>query len=443
MTFKSFYSALFVFAISGGVYAQTLWVPSGSVGNISGGYVGIGTSAPNRELSVAGNVSIGSTGNYIMMGSSAYTGGGGYLQIQSTGSNGRDLNLKNYSNAEGWQTNLFIAGESRKVGIGTTAPREKLHVEGVVLAGDQISGATNGSLGFAIAYDQDNFMNTFGSQYSSAATSIGYSVKPKSGSVGYVSSVGNWAAPKGALEMTNELVFKNASGSTVAVDGDVSLAERFRINADGEVGIGVVNPLYKLDVGGTVRVLSSNPTLILKDSNHAYSSNGVVGYHSFQDSNGVEYGWIGDGSGGSNYLSLFAGTQHGVQLGAGGSGQLWISTSGNVGIGTSTPTHKLAVNGSIRAKEIIVDTGWADYVFADDYDLAPLSEVEAHIEEKGHLPDIPSASHVAANGVSVGEMQSLLLAKIEELTLHTIRQEKRIRFLEERSGAIFNPEDLK
>ncbi len=48
---------------------------------------------------------------------------------------------------------------------------------------------------------------------------------------------------------------------------------------------------------------------------------------------------------------------------------------GNIGIGTTSPSHKLAVNGTIRAKEIIVDdTGWADYVFADDYRLAPLDQ---------------------------------------------------------------------
>lgn len=101
-----------------------------------------------------------------------------------------------------------------------------------------------------------------------------------------------------------------------------------------------------------------------------------------------------------------------------------LVTTGSVGIGTTNLTHKLAVKGTIRANEVIVDTGWADYVFAEDYDLAPLSEVEAHIEENGHLPNIPSASDVATNGVSLGEMQSLLLVKIEELTLHQIRQEK-------------------
>jgi hypothetical protein len=102
-----------------------------------------------------------------------------------------------------------------------------------------------------------------------------------------------------------------------------------------------------------------------------------------------------------------------------------INGVGNVGIGTTNPTHKLAVNGTIKAKEIIVETtGWSDYVFADDYTLQPLSAVEAHIKTNKHLPGIPSAAEVATDGISLGDMQARLLAKIEELTLHQIAQQK-------------------
>jgi hypothetical protein len=103
----------------------------------------------------------------------------------------------------------------------------------------------------------------------------------------------------------------------------------------------------------------------------------------------------------------------------------------SVGIGTlSTGNFALAVNGSIRAKEIIVETGWSDFVFEPDYKLATLDEVERHISEHGHLPDIPSAAEVAENGVKVGEMESRLLRKIEELTLHMIDMNKRVAALE-------------
>ncbi len=109
--------------------------------------------------------------------------------------------------------------------------------------------------------------------------------------------------------------------------------------------------------------------------------------------------------------------------------------TGNVGIGTSSPgTYKLAVNGNIRAKEVKVETGWADYVFEKGYHLPSLEEVEKHINEKGHLINIPSASEVQVNGIDLGDMNRLLLEKIEELTLYIIEQEKRIQILEKNNN---------
>ncbi len=109
----------------------------------------------------------------------------------------------------------------------------------------------------------------------------------------------------------------------------------------------------------------------------------------------------------------------------------------NIGIGTINPgSWKLAVNGKIRAKEIKVETGWADFVFYDDYKLPTLKEVENHIKEKGHLKDIPSATEVEKNGILIGEMNTKLLQKIEELTLYTIEQEKKIQALEEQAKEI-------
>ena len=106
-----------------------------------------------------------------------------------------------------------------------------------------------------------------------------------------------------------------------------------------------------------------------------------------------------------------------------------ILPNGNVGIGTETPdpNFKLSVNGAIRSKEVKVETNWSDFVFYDDYKLPTLQEVETHIKEKGHLKDIPSAKEVEKNGIFLGEMDSKLLQKIEELTLYTIQQQKEIK----------------
>ena len=100
------------------------------------------------------------------------------------------------------------------------------------------------------------------------------------------------------------------------------------------------------------------------------------------------------------------------------------SYSGDVAIGTTTVPigYRLAVEGKVRAREIRVDQDtWPDYVFEKEYKLLSLDELQRHIEEKGHLPNIPSAKEVQANGVELGAMDRLLLEKIEELALYIIQ----------------------
>ena len=103
---------------------------------------------------------------------------------------------------------------------------------------------------------------------------------------------------------------------------------------------------------------------------------------------------------------------------------------GKLGVGTTQPAYELDVTGTIRAQEIIVETTGADFVFADDYQLRPLSEVKAFIQENKHLPEIKSAQEMQENGVGVNELQTQLLQKIEELTLYILQQEERIKALE-------------
>lgn len=111
-----------------------------------------------------------------------------------------------------------------------------------------------------------------------------------------------------------------------------------------------------------------------------------------------------------------------------------IANDGNIGIGTVTPKERLSVNGNIRAKEIKVETAnWPDYVFEENYPLISLENLEAHIKEKGHLPGIPTAEEVEADGMALAEMNRKLLEKVEELTLYILEQQREINQLKEKT----------
>ncbi|WP_316800448.1 hypothetical protein [Pedobacter frigidisoli] len=111
---------------------------------------------------------------------------------------------------------------------------------------------------------------------------------------------------------------------------------------------------------------------------------------------------------------------------------IW-DASGNVGIGLENPTERLTVNGKVKAREIRVDVqGMPDYVFKAGYQNMSLSETEAYIKKHQHLPEVPSATEAEQNGLELGEMNKLLLKKIEELTLHLIEKDKQLNRFEER-----------
>ena len=107
-----------------------------------------------------------------------------------------------------------------------------------------------------------------------------------------------------------------------------------------------------------------------------------------------------------------------------------VLKNGKTGIGTTTPTEKLSVNGSIRSKEVKVEAApWPDYVFATEYALPTLSETESYIQKNHRLPNMPSAEEVAENGIALGEMNRLLVEKVEELTLYMIERENEYKEL--------------
>ncbi len=193
---------------------------------------------------------------------------------------------------------------------------------------------------------------------------------------------------------------------------------------NSNVGIGTTAPAERLDIG-SFSALSDNYLKISNGDQNAYVAG--IKLRGSYDSYGFTIKLENDGTGGArlNFVRHSAST-------TGISAFMIHRDTGNVGIGTTNPQYKLAVNGNIGAQDIIVtNTGWSDYVFRPGYRLRPLTEVSAFIQANHHLPDIPTEAEVKEKGVSLGDMQAKLLAKVEELTLHAIQQQKENRELRE------------
>lgn len=104
--------------------------------------------------------------------------------------------------------------------------------------------------------------------------------------------------------------------------------------------------------------------------------------------------------------------------------------NGNVGVGTTSPSSRLHVNGDLQIDGNLKIKNWQmsvpDYVFEKEYALRPLSEVEAYVNEHHHLPEVPSAKTIGEEGVNLNEFCMTLLKKVEELSLYVIAQQKEI-----------------
>jgi hypothetical protein len=180
------------------------------------------------------------------------------------------------------------------------------------------------------------------------------------------------------------------------------------------VGIGTDNPITNLDVRGKI----------------AMSAGAVNGFIPVSNASGImtwtDPATIGTGSVWSTNTTT-------------GGNDIFYS-AGNVSIGTTKVTDgqtdfMLSVAGDMRAEsmEVSLESTWPDYVFDKDYSLKTLTEVEKFITKNKHLPNVPSASDVEDNGINLGEMDAILLQKIEELTLYVIEQQKRIEELEKQA----------
>lgn len=314
----------------------------------------------------------------------ALLGGALYAQNEWSNGSGSPNNIT---------ANMYRSGN---VGIGTTGvPTFKLRVSNGNTMFDFATGNTTGNLYFGGQTDNTQVgMRMYAIQ--SGLTAGGY------------------------IDVKTTATADNTEGLRFRVDNNVAGTERMRICANGKIGINCSNPYSRLHVDGDLFVTGNGGASTI-----------YIGDNNTQPTYGIEYRNPGAGNGvaGMSFWKPYGSTN-----GSGGQGFqeyiLFLNDDGNVGIGVTPdkidPLYKLSVNGSIRSKEVVVETGWADFVFEPGYKLMPLNELESYVEANNHLPGIPTATDVEQNGVKVGEMESKLLQKIEELTLYVIAQNKKM-----------------
>ena len=306
----------------------------------------------------------------------------------------------------GTTTNLWAASgnnisstNSGNVGIGTSTALQKLDVVGASI------------LANATIIDPDLYDNRVVA--GRIADGSGFDV---------ISGIGGNASTNPLFQGRSWALGSNGNNFYIGAGTSIpnTIQTGIQINANRNVVL--------VPISGNVGVAYSNPSATF-DVGRGTGTGGTAAFRGTTHVTHINFGTTEDTyiRGGKTGASVILNDSH--------NGNVYIAEGGgNVGIGTNVLAYKLNVNGSVRSKEVVVETGWADYVFDKKYKRLPLAEVEKYIAENNHLPNVPSAEEIQTNGLKVGEMQTKMMEKIEELTLYVIELKKEIELLKTKNN---------
>lgn len=194
------------------------------------------------------------------------------------------------------------------------------------------------------------------------------------------------------------------------------------LTQNGKLGIGTTNPNAKLDVNGDTNIIGKtnlNGDVDIKGNTYLKGDLTLSNQDRSQE--------LLVNKGFNIRLSNMANSHFSVQN-AFGTDALFVGTNGKMAIGsvnTSELTEQLHVDGRVKARGFIADaSSFPDYVFAKDYRLMPLEEVKKYTEANHSLPGMPSEKEIIANGLDLEKVTTISVEKIEELYLHTIKQQE-------------------
>ena len=436
------------------------------------GNVGIGNLSPSKQLQISN-----STGSSVFRMDALYTS---YNQ-QTTWdfeNNSQQSALYVKCGVIGTSTiNSTLATNTRFafkfngfMGLNTDSPQKNIHILGTNDNGYSSTIRLENSTSY---WDIDN--NTYGDFNIYSSSGNGIYIKKSNGNVGI--SAGTNPADKltvnGNVRAAAYLLPDGTPYSTGSSPWQTNGSNVY-YNL-GNVGIGTNTPQSNLEIANTttttnMRFASDKYGFYfysIKDLAYIRGGDGTTSFETIGAKSGNLHFWsppftVGEQVGGGwNSLICAAVSFHdqslnqvtgticagGITLGApnsSGHHNVNLTSDGSLRLGAFIingnslyniellNTGNAIFNGKITAKEIEVKVNvWADHVFNKNYQLKPLAEVEKYIAANNHLPEVPSEAEVKENGVNVGEMNALLLKKIEELTLYTIQLKKEIDALKQ------------
>jgi hypothetical protein len=408
------------------------------------GYVGIGTAAPGRTLEVFGGSSplrLSSSGLGVGMEflSSTATDWG----IMTWGNNLRFVtSTDNFASTADeyffdqneftpWTNGTKTVGSSAKrfgkiysvdgdfsgtVGIGTTAPARTLEVKSTDFRAARISSTTAGA-GIELV--------------GTAATD--WALTNWNSALYIETSEDDFATRSTAYFLTKTYLRPWTDNTANLGLSTFKWSTVYGVNANftGTASIGTQTYMGNLHVhegtGNLASIYITPSTTVSGDSSKIFMGEDAIAYYGMY--------WLYDGS--SNNMQLFGksgSTIYGPHFSVN-------RNTGNAAFGSTFATgYKLSVSGKIICEELRVNlvASWPDYVFKKDYSLLPVEQLGSYVEENGHLPNVPAAAEIEKTGFDVGNMQKIMMEKIEELSLYIIEQQKQIKELKEQVNELQN-----
>jgi len=342
---------------------------------------------------------------------------------------GNGLNVNNYVTAKAavkgniQSTSLFATGM-----LGVLDPSligVPLSVVNVGVLGIKPNAGSNGAAVYGWNNDDniENYAGIFISDGINVSTNFGIYAMAKGGTTNYAGRY------KGRVLIEG---FKGGEGAADSLSTILSVQVTHTRSLDTRAIEGISKPVPGDGIG-------------------VYGEGGFIGVRGIATSTtyaSTSYGVIGEATGSS------AGTRTGIYGNATGgivnwagyfnSGSVYMANDLRIGTTQRATGYSVSVNGKIACTEVLVQAlaNWPDYVFSKEYDLMSLPELELSIRNNKHLPGIPSAIEVNSSGIEMGEMQKMLLEKIEELTLHLIEQNKRMTAMQERIDVLESKNDF-